>query len=111
MYTYRATLDRLIGPVSMSVVIDLGFRTRATIVVRLDGVDLPENRQAAQQVTADWFAEHPDFIIHTIQDKRQTFGRWFAEITDLDGNSLNQSLLDLGHVQPYQSGALPPAEG
>ena len=111
MYIYNATLDRLIGPVTMSVVLDLGFRTKAVIYVRLDGLTMPEDRKAAQAVTQEWFDAHQDFKVHTVQDKRQSFSRWFAEIFVDAGPSLNQVLLDSGLAKPYESGVAPDDEG
>ena len=105
MYVYRAKLDRLIGPVSMSVAIDLGFRLELVVPVRLDGVTLPEKRREAQALTKEWLALRPEgFVLQSVQGHRQTFDRWFGVIMDDDGASLNQALLDSGLVKPYKSG-------
>ena len=104
MFTYHATLDRLIGPVSMAVKLDLGFRLDLVVPVRLDGVALPEDRRATQRRTQEWFDKHETFVVQTIQGRRQTFDRWFAKVMDEGGECLNEVLLESGMVGPFQSG-------
>ena len=107
MYMYRASLDRIIGPVTVAVRVDLGFRLDLVVPIRLDGLALPEDRRATQAITQQWLDEHPRFVCQTIQGRRQTFDRWFGILMDEDGSTLNDALLASGMVERIKSGEAP----
>jgi micrococcal nuclease len=102
MYTYRATVLRVIDGDTFDFDVDLGFRVRMGLRVRLAGVDAPEIRGADRDRghIARQFVEHlmgpgSTVTIRTEKDRR-SFDRWIAHVTLADGTDLAQRLRDEG---------------
>lgn len=113
MYEYRAQLTRLVDGDTVHVQVDPGLDLRVNLTLRFYGLDAPEMRTAAG-VTAKawvqaWFDQHaPDglFLLRTVKDKREKFGRYLAVIASLDRTSvLNDDMITAGHAVPYDGGA------
>ncbi len=117
LYTYRATVDRVVDGDTLDLTIDLGFHTFRKERVRLKGVDTPEMlgpdrvaAVAARNFAQDWLhgtSGVPEgMTVQTERDKADKYGRMlvtvYAEGVDV---SLNQALLDAGHGVAYDGGA------
>lgn len=113
MYTYYATLEKVVDGDTLELNVDLGFKISTRIRARLLGVDTPEiygvkkesveyqKGMEAFQFTKDWFATlgSETFLVKTEKDKQEKYGRWLATITSLDGSKiLNEDLLASGNA-------------
>lgn len=105
MYSYRATLAKVVDADTLDVVIDLGFLVLTRQRVRLLGINTPEKNtnegKAAIAWVNEWFDEHGlEVIVTTQRDKREKYGRYLATLT-AGTTDLNQALVDAGHARPY----------
>lgn len=85
MWTYRATLIRVIDADTYVLDIDLGFCVHTRQHIRLLGLDCPEIGTAAGQEAAvaarEWFAANgPEMLITTSPAQPKTFDRWVAKV-------------------------------
>ena len=117
MYQYKATVVRVVDGDTVYLDIDLGFRIRMTIDVRLYGLDAPELRgpSRAAGLKAKAYVENAlpvgaMVIVKTY--KAEKYGSYLAEVWYLpgatereqiiaQGRHLNQELLDAGFAVPY----------
>jgi micrococcal nuclease len=81
-YTYRAELVRIIDGDTFVARVDLGFRIRHDINVRIADVDTPElpsdrGRQATDFLRENMEGEH--LLIQSRKDKR-SFERWVCDV-------------------------------
>jgi micrococcal nuclease len=100
MYTYNATVIRVVDGDTLILNIDLGFRLGMKLRGRLANINAPEGKQT--EATAWLTRELPVGAEVVVQTKKtqEKFGRWI--ITVFIGNrNLNQELLDLGLALPY----------
>lgn len=111
LWTYRASLVRVVDGDTVVMRLDLGFRTSCEQSLRLVGVNAPElfsgtNREVGATAKADcerwlWEHQHQDivwpYVVQTVKD-RQTFGRYLGTVYDLDGDCLNEWLIS----RPWQ---------
>ena len=113
MYTYRATLDRIIDGDTIDVVLDLGFDVHLKSRVRMAGINTPESRTRDLEEKKRGLAakdrlteliEGKEFIIKTqISKERGKFGRVLGEVYVGDVN-INQQLIQEGHAVAYFGG-------
>lgn len=112
MYTYYATLDRVVDGDTLDITVDLGFRICTQVRVRLAGIDTPEvyrvkkeseeykKGMEATNFVKDWFAslESPRFLIES--DKEQgKYGRWIVTVlTEDKKENLNEVLVREGYA-------------
>lgn len=100
-YCYHAKVLRVVDGDTIEVELDLGLRVYRVERLRLLRVDTPELRggtaaskseaQVAKQFVVDWCAERAgQVVVETF--KGDSFGRWLAEVQDVDGESLNDAL-------------------
>lgn len=105
-YIYAAQLVRVTDGDTMVLDIDLGFRLRATMPIRLLGVNTPEmstpEGHAARDWAIEWFAQHPDLHVATAKDPEK-YGRWLGVVQPRSGPSLNEALLTAGMAVPYMT--------
>lgn len=92
--------------------IDLGFSTHQQVWIRLLDVHAPELSEptgpAARDDTLKWLSDHaPDHRVAVTTYRsaqpveirfRNSFTRYIGTITTLDGDSLNQYLIELGYT-------------
>lgn len=110
MYEYSARLVRIVDADTWIVDVDLGMHIWMHAVrVRGVGVDAPERAdgplwQAAREWVAVWFAEHcPEqrFVLRTVLDRPDKYGRVLGFVVAPDGRVLNDDLVASGHADPY----------
>lgn len=106
-YAYRATILSVHDGDSLTCDVDLGFRIRQTMPLRLLGLDAPELRTEQGRAARDWLtARLPAgtiVLVRTVRDRREKYGRLLADVTDQAG-SVNTDLLVAGHATPYSGG-------
>lgn len=111
-YTYAAWLPD--GPRSvhdgdtLHATIDLGLDIAVNVTIRFYGLNAPELAtpagKVAKQFVVDWFTKHAldgKFIIRTIKDRREKYGRYLGEILAIDGANLNAELVNSGNAVPF----------
>lgn len=96
-HEYKAKLNRVVDGDTMDLEIDLGFRIKIDIRVRLLGVNTFELRDKDESIrnkallekvyATNILAEHETLIVKT--SKTGKYGRWLAEIFLTDGRSFN----------------------
>lgn len=101
MFRYNASLIRVIDGDTVDLLVDLGFTVSMKVRVRLLHVDTPEIRTKdleekkrgyeAKDFVIKTFEQHNNkCVVHTVKDKRGSFGRYLATIWfgDVSLNSL-----------------------
>jgi len=112
VFLYKATLHRVVSPVTLSVNLDLGFNLVKTQLIRLNGVSMPATSEAKAKAVAiidDWLNRHPIFVVHTLQS-REPFGRFFGTVYSRWGTSLNRKLVRAGVAQEIPDAEIPTDE-
>lgn len=107
VYTYRATVRRVIDGDTLVVDIDLGFnllRTHETL--RLNGIDTKEKElgSAAKAAVSQLCPFGEPIILTTIKDRKDKYGRYLAVVTLSDGSDLAKVLIDRDLAVPYSGG-------
>ncbi|HNX68422.1 MAG TPA: thermonuclease family protein [Candidatus Omnitrophota bacterium] len=123
LYTYAATLVRVIDGDTLVARVDLGFRTWITETFRLRGIDAPEVTSAlghkAKVNVRERLRLSVCLVIKTY--KQEKYGRYLADVFYLRGCSdrekvlregafLNQALLKEGLAVPYEGEGAPVCE-
>ena len=113
MYTYRATVTRVVDGDTMDVAVDLGFDIVYNDRVRLYGINTPESRTrdldekklglAAKDRVKELCPEASEVTLKTTKDGKGKFGRILGEIYVGDVN-INQLLVEEGHAVEYFGG-------
>jgi endonuclease YncB( thermonuclease family) len=105
-YLYAANLIRVTDGDTVVLQVDLGFRLTATMPFRLLGINAPEMREPAGQVSRqwaiDWFAANPTFTVASAKDPEK-YGRWLGVIHPGSGASLNEAMVTAGMAVPYMT--------
>lgn len=112
MYEYRAKCVNVVDGDTIDVLIDLGFKIKHEIRVRLMNVDTPEMKieeQHEEAVRVKSIVEEDllgkDIIITTekenksLSKSKDTYGRYLAVVKLEDGTNYNDSLLKRGLVK------------
>ena len=93
---------------TMHVGVDLGMEVAVNTTLRIYGINAPElSTQAGKDAKAwaiDWFVTHcpnGQFIVNTLKDKTEKYGRYLATITAPDGHVYNDDIVYYGHAVPY----------
>jgi hypothetical protein len=102
LYTYQATVEKVVDGDTLRVVVDLGFNTRTRQYLRLRGIDCPEMDTPEGKQAADFVRSRiktADQIVLT-SSKSDKYDRYLADIyfTDPNGQEifLNNLLLQEG---------------
>jgi micrococcal nuclease len=108
VYERRATVTSVWDADTLHIVASLGCDTQLSMTVRLYGLNAPElatpEGRVAKAWTEAWVADHAaaGFVLRTLRDKREKYGRWLADLLPDDGSpSLCTALLESGHAVPY----------
>jgi len=114
MYTYNATVIRVVDGDSVWLDVDVGFHMSYKYNFRLGGINTPELRSsdsvekaaayAAKARLEELLPEGSQVLIKT--DKPGKYGRWIAQVytqaaVALNQVSVNEILLSEGHAMPY----------
>lgn len=104
-FTYHAALVRVIDGDTIVANLDLGFRLRATLPLRLLGINSPEidtdAGKTAKAFTLDWCTQTGELIVTTEQNPEK-YGRWLATVhRPGTTESLNAALLRADMAVPY----------
>ena len=107
LYEYRAFVRSVYDGDSLRADVDLGFgAVLKKVPLRLAGLDAPEVKGEERPLglpVRDALAGRVlgrEVIIRTEKDRTGKFGRYIATIW-LDGENMNQWLLDQGYAKPY----------
>lgn len=104
MFTYSATVERIVDGDTIDLNVDLGFRVYHRDRFRLLGIDTPERGQAGwAEATAALTRMIPpgsSLIIKTATPLRDKYGRWLARLF-VGTIDINQLMIDQGHAVPY----------
>jgi micrococcal nuclease len=104
-FTYRAQLERVVDGDTLHVRCDLGLRLTYAMDVRLRGCNADEKTtpsgQAAITFAISWLANNADadgwLTVTTHRNPEDPYGRWMADVTNLDGSkSLAVDLIAAG---------------
>ncbi len=82
-WTYRATLVRAVDGDTIDVTVDLGFRLRIELRLRLVGVDTPERGHPDYARATAMLREHLDgkpLMLRTHKDRTGKYGRYLATV-------------------------------
>lgn len=98
---------RVVDGDTVVVDVDLGFRLRQEMVVRLAGIDAPETRAAGPEGEAA--AEHlrsllpvGSTVFARTEKPRDRYGRWLAWLRRTPfGVSVNSAMVEAGHARWY----------
>lgn len=118
MYEYHARALRVIDGDTVVLDVDLGFRVRTTMTVRLKGVNCPERSgstyaagEAARVFTHNWIVENTrdgspltliSFKTKTGTDEK-SFDRYLGFILSRStGRNLAQDLKETGHAEAWE---------
>jgi micrococcal nuclease len=109
MYTYHATLVKVVDGDTVDLRIDLGFQVSLNVRARLYGIDTPEiwgvkkesveyqEGMKAKQFVEEWFSGKETVVVETLKDKQGKYGRWIAKVLSLDSSEcLNEVLVEQG---------------
>ena len=114
MYTYNATIDRVVDGDTVDLNIDLGFDVWVKKRVRLDHVDTPEKRtrDLLEKVFGYVASDFVSIALHkakkmiiktTIDGSTDKYGRVLGEIwCDDDATSINDQLIEKRYAVKYE---------
>ncbi|VFM96173.1 MAG: micrococcal nuclease [Candidatus Kentron sp. G] len=98
-HRYRCSVSRVVDGDTVDLVVDLGFRIRIDVRVRLAGIDAPERyTEDGKKATARVKALAPA-IVSVSTSKTGKYGRWLATLYDEDGRDINALLVEEGHAR------------
>lgn len=109
MYTYKATILKIVDGDTVDVEIDLGFDIRTVQRIRLAGLNAPEHNTAAGQTSIKWMQAHLGLGQQVIVTSKKPgggdkYGRYLAVITPVDSQdgvvngSINDALIASGNA-------------
>jgi micrococcal nuclease len=105
MYSYQATVIRIIDGDTVELSIDLGFSINFKQIVRMYGINAPEKNTEYGKVTLQRITDliPPGTIvkIETIKDKKEKFGRYLGIIYKNSTNIGLQLILEGLAIQYY----------
>jgi micrococcal nuclease len=107
MYTYSATITDVHDGDTATAIVDLGFRVKMQIKIRLYGINAPEMRGETKEAGKDSQVALSNMILNknvtivTRKDKQEKYGRWLAHIVTEDGLNVNEEMIKLGKAIKY----------
>lgn len=111
MYTYEATVIRIIDGDTIDFSIDLGFDIHIRERVRIKGINTPEVRTkdleekargiAATEYVKSLFDIHGSCVILETEYDRGKYGRTIGNVIFPNGTTLSDLLLESGHAEHY----------
>lgn len=109
MYEYRANIIDVYDGDTVTAIVELGFHVKSELKLRLYGIDTPEIRGEEREkgliskARLESLILGKDVIIKTYKDKQEKYGRWLADIYQIDNQekSVNKILLEEGLAKEY----------
>ncbi len=102
MYSFSGVIDRVVDGDTVVVSVNVGFRIKHTINLRIQGIDTPELRRVACDGEKEFgayvklaligVAQHRDCILKSFKGK--SFDRWVADISYYDQHGRLISVAD-----------------
>ena len=102
MYTYAATVLKVVDGDTVDFNIDLGFKLSIKLRGRFAGLNAPEGKQTEASA---WLAQQLPIGKEVVVETKKTqekYGRWLVTVFIGDRN-LNEELLELGLAMPYMN--------
>lgn len=104
MYHYKAYIDSVVDGDTAHVIFDLGFNIALYEKIRLKGINAPELKGDTLEA-GEKAREYLRELVEGKQVEIQTYGkdkygRWLADVF-LDGENINQKMIDSGNAVPY----------
>jgi micrococcal nuclease len=108
-YTYHVTLIKVVDGDTLTLEVDLGFRTRMVQKFRLYGINAPEvvgdTRPAGLAATAhiSQLLGPPgtQLTVNSYKDPIDKYGRWLVTVYDAAGNDVNRQMVKDGFAVNY----------
>jgi micrococcal nuclease len=112
-YLYKATVTNIVDGDTIDAVVDMGFRLKSELRLRLLGVNTPElhSKDLAERTAAQNAKKYVDstvlgkeVVIRT--EKADAFGRYLADVFYVNSaglqRNLNDDLISLGFAVPFK---------
>lgn len=109
-YIRKIKVLKVIDGDTIEGIVDLGYYVTTKQRIRLSRIDTPELNDPnpdvrvkaimAKSYAETWLSREPEYFIRS--EKSDSFGRWLGEISDSQGISLNQQLLDNGLAEVFK---------
>ena len=111
MYTYNATLDRVVDGDTVDALVDLGFDTWKKVRIRMMGMNAPESRTRDLEEKARGLAAK-DRLIELLKDGNfilqshgvGKYGRCLGTLWIDETVNINETLISEGHAVKYDGG-------
>jgi micrococcal nuclease len=113
MFTYQATLLKVLDGDTVDFRIDLGFNVFTEQRFRLLGINAPElhskdlaekeRGKAAMNYLTSLLTPTPLTVV-TKKDEQEKYGRYLCRITNGGGSDVNDEMVKAGHAKPYDGG-------
>jgi len=105
-----STVTNVVDGDTLVMSVDLGFKIRHEVRIRLKGCNCPELRsdidevrdhaKAAKAFTEEWVDTHKDgILLRTFGPDK--YGRWLGDLKNKDGEMLSQALLQADLAVTY----------
>lgn len=112
-YKYKAKIVRVVDGDTVDCCVALGFDTSMNIRFRLFGINAPELHGSSSEAgkssktrLAELLPVGGDFIVVTLKDKKEKYGRYLAKFYAISEKndvqfSMNEMLVLEGHAVPF----------
>ncbi len=108
LFTYRATIVRVIDGDTVVADVDLGFDVTIRRTFRLHGIDAPELRgvtasdgQRAKSHLTMLIESHSPLTIKTFKDKTEKYGRYLVNLIGMGGVDINMRMIEDGQASQH----------
>jgi micrococcal nuclease len=107
VYEYMIWVQRVVDGDTIHATVDLGCDVALDLTLRLAWINAPEmsTPQGKEAKAAlEKMLEKTPIMLHTIKDKREKYGRYLALLSDREGQSINDKMVQGGFAVPYMAG-------
>jgi len=114
LHHYNCKLDRVVDGDTVKLIIDLGFKIKVAVSLRLVGIDTPEKRSSngleqkaayKSELYLEKMIKGKDLMVTT--KKNDMYGRYVGTLYVKDGNeviNINNIMLNKGLAKEYKGG-------
>ncbi len=106
---YTAGIDRIVDGDTVDMTVSLGLETYVRTRIRLAGINAPETRGKSKEAGHAATAYLSNILrangnsVCLSTTRKGKYGRWLGWLTDRQGNSINQQMIDAGHAIPFMA--------